>query len=95
MGKQRKAKKKTRRDVVEIARGVVEQAIGEKLTGEPLDQPEESQEPDTRHPAAVALGKLGGKKGGPARARNLTSAQRSEAARKAAQARWNKQQENT
>ncbi|MCH7841065.1 MAG: hypothetical protein IID38_12635 [Planctomycetes bacterium] len=95
MGKQRKTKKKTRRDVVEIARDVVEQAIGEKLTGEPLDQPEESQEPDTRNPAAVALGKLGGKKGGPARARNLTSAQRSEAARKAAQARWNKQQENT
>ena len=95
MGKHRKTKKKTRRDVVEIARDVVEQAIGEKLTGEPLDQPEESQEPDTRNPAAVALGKLGGKKGGPARARNLTSAQRREAASKAAKARWSKQQDDT
>lgn len=50
MGKHPKTKKKTRRDVVEIARSVVEQAIGEKLTGEPLDPPEESQEPDTRQP---------------------------------------------
>lgn len=90
MGKQRKAKKKTRRDVVEIARDVVEKAIGEKLTGEPLDTPEESTEPDTRNPAAVALGKLGGKKGGPARAKKLTAEQRREAASKAAKARWNK-----
>lgn len=64
MGKQRKAKENTRLDVVEIARSVVEQAIGEKLTGEPLDPPEEPQEPDTRNPAAVALSKLGASKGG-------------------------------
>lgn len=95
MGKQRKAKKKTRRDVVEIARDVVEKAIGEKLTGEPLDTPEESQEPETRNPAAVALSKLGGKKGGPARAKKLTAEQRREAASKAAKARWNKQQDDT
>ena len=89
MGKQRKTKKKTRRDVVEIARSVVEQAIGEKLTGEPLDPPVESQEPDTRNPAAVALSKLGASKGGKARAKKLTAKERSEIARKAAQARWN------
>lgn len=40
--------------------------------------------------AAVVLGRLGGKKGGPARAKKLTAKQRSEIARKAAQARWGK-----
>ena len=38
--------------------------------------------------AAVALGKLGGKKGGIARAAKMTPEQRTEAARKAARARW-------
>lgn len=88
MGKQRKAKKKTRRDVVEIARSVVEQAIGEKLAGEPLDPPEESQEPDTRNPAAVALSKLGASKGGKARAEKLSANRRKEIAQQAAKARW-------
>lgn len=36
------------------------------------------------------LGKKGGKKGGPARAANMTAEQRSESARKAVQARWAK-----
>jgi hypothetical protein len=43
-----------------------------------------------KDPAAVALGRKGGKKGGPARAANLTPKQRSESARKAVQARWAK-----
>src|ERR1035441_4211082 len=43
-----------------------------------------------KNPAAVALGRKGGKKGGPARAAKLTPAQRSESARKAVQARWAK-----
>lgn len=38
--------------------------------------------------AAVALGRLGGLKGGPARAAKLTPEQRQEIARKAAGARW-------
>ena len=88
MSKQRKAKKKTRRDVVEIARDVVENAIGEKLNGEPLDPPDEPQEPDTRNPAAVALSKLGASKGGKARAKKLSKKRRSEIAKKAARARW-------
>lgn len=41
-----------------------------------------------KDPAAVALGRKGGQKGGPARAAKLTSEQRSESARKAVQARW-------
>jgi len=40
--------------------------------------------------AAVVLGRLGGKKGGKARAQKLTPEQRSEIARRAAQARWQK-----
>lgn len=43
-----------------------------------------------KDPAAVALGRKGGKKGGPARAARLTPKQRSESARKAVQARWTK-----
>jgi hypothetical protein len=43
-----------------------------------------------KNPAAVALGRKGGKKGGLARAANLTPEQRSESARKAVQARWAK-----
>jgi hypothetical protein len=43
-----------------------------------------------KNAAAVALGRKGGKKGGPARAANLTSQQRSESARKAGLARWAK-----
>lgn len=82
-------KKKTRRDTAEIARSVVEKAIGERLTGEPLDSPEQELE-DTRNPAAVALGKLGSSKGGKARALSLTAQQRKEIARKAAKVRWEK-----
>lgn len=43
---------------------------------------------DTRDPAAVALGRKGGLKGGRARADKLTPEQRSEIARKAARTRW-------
>jgi len=43
-----------------------------------------------KNAAAVALGRLGGLKGGRARARKLTAEQRRESARKAALARWSK-----
>jgi hypothetical protein len=45
-----------------------------------------------KNPAAVALGRLGGLKGGPARTASMTPAQRKAAARKAALARWSKKQ---
>ena len=41
-----------------------------------------------KNPHAVALGRLGGKKGGPARARALSAKRRKEIAKKAAKARW-------
>jgi hypothetical protein len=42
----------------------------------------------TKNPAAVMLGKMGGLKGGPARAAKLSSKLRREIAKKAADARW-------
>ena len=46
--------------------------------------------PPEKNPAAVALGRLGGKKGGKARAEKLSPERRSEIAQKAARTRWNK-----
>ena len=46
--------------------------------------------PTEKNPAAVALGRLGGLKGGAARAKALTKKQRSEIAKKAAQKGWAK-----
>ena len=47
-----------------------------------------AEKPKKKNPAAVALGRLGGLKGGRARASKLTAEQRRESASKAAQARW-------
>jgi hypothetical protein len=41
-----------------------------------------------KNPAAVALGRLGGKKGGKARAEKLSTRKKRQIARKAANARW-------
>lgn len=60
-----------------LARQIVEEAIGEPLTPKP-----------EKNPAAVALGRLGGLKGGKARAESLSAKKRSEIAKKAAKARW-------
>ena len=72
-------------DFATLARNVVEQAIGERLDGSPLPDPHQG-----KNPAAVALGKLGGAKGGAARAKSLSPEQRADIARVAAQARWKK-----
>jgi hypothetical protein len=47
-----------------------------------------------KNPAAVALGRLGGLKGGPARMAKLSAKRRSEIARNAVLARWNKKKTN-
>jgi hypothetical protein len=44
-----------------------------------------------KNPAAVALGRLGGLKGGKARSKSLSSEKRSEIAKKAAASRWSKE----
>ena len=68
-----------------VARRVVEQAIGEQMDGSPLPDKDAG-----KNPAAVALGKLGGTKGGGARAKALTKARRVAIAKKAAKSRWNR-----
>ncbi len=73
------SKKKNIRDINVLAAHIVEQA-----TDEPLPKPEDAN----KNPAAVALGRLGGLKGGKARASSLTPEQRKEIAKRAAQARW-------
>jgi hypothetical protein len=72
--------RKRPRDPNQLAKLVVDIA-----TGEVEDMPEEDTGKD---PAAVALGRKGGLKGGKARAANMTPEERSAAARKAAKARW-------
>jgi hypothetical protein len=57
-------------------------------TGNPIA--EEHSPIKEKNQAAVALGKLGGKRGGKARAAKLTPQRRKEIAKKAAQTRWNK-----
>ena len=49
-----------------------------------------SKKAPKKNPAAVALGRKGGKIGGPARAANMTAEERSESARRAVLARWAK-----
>jgi hypothetical protein len=64
-------------DVNRMAASIVQEAIGE------------APEPDAgKNPAAVALGKLGGAKGGKARANKLSPERRREIAAKAAAKRW-------
>jgi transcriptional regulator with XRE-family HTH domain len=73
------------RDVNSLARLIVDEATGQK----PVAEPEGEPKPDPgKDPAAVALGRRGGKKGGKARAEKMTPEERSEAARRAAKARW-------
>ena len=67
-------------DINQIAFRVVQQATGQMPKERPVDPEEE--------PKAVTLGRLGGLKGGKARAKSLSPDQRKEAAKKAAQARW-------
>lgn len=75
----------TAHDFAVTARRVVEQAIGEQLDGSQLDDPD-----NHKNPAAVALGKLGGVKGGHARAQSLSAKRRKEIAQQAASIRWSR-----
>jgi len=75
--------------VNQLATAIVDEATGDgQPADEPVGEPKEKAVESGKNPAAVALGRLGGLKGGKARAEKLTKEQRSEIARKAAQARW-------
>jgi hypothetical protein len=72
------------RDLNQWAKRMVDIATGETIDREPT--PEEQG----KDPAAVALGRKGGLKGGKARAGSTTPERRSEIARRAAIKRWGK-----
>lgn len=72
--------RKRPRDLNALAASIVRDSTDEDKDDQPAD--------DGKDPAAVALGRRGGLKGGKARAAKLTAEQRSEIARKAAEARW-------
>lgn len=67
----------------QLAKLIVDIATGEA----------DDQKPDGKDPAAVALGRKGGLKGGKARAAKMTPAERSDAARRAATTRWQAQRD--
>ena len=75
-----RSSKKRPRDINQLAKFIVDLSIGE------------AEEPQTEKPeknaAAVELGRLGGLKGGKARAASLTPERRKEIAKKAAESRW-------
>jgi len=76
----RSSKHQGPKDINETAFDVVQRAIGVVPRDEPADT--------GKNPHAVALGKLGGAKGGKARAQALSAKKRSAIAKKAAVARW-------
>ena len=74
-------KPKRPKDTNQLAKKIVDIATGES---------EDTNQDTQKNPHAVALGRLGGLKGGKARAKKLTAKKRSEIAKKAAKARWSK-----
>jgi len=63
-------------------------SLAASIVADSTDEDKEVGPEDIRDPAAVALGRKGGLKGGRARADKLTAEQRSEIARNAATTRW-------
>lgn len=82
--------KKTKSSDINVTAHEILQA----LTGEPSGntsvqrKPAKKKDQPAKNPAAVALGRLGGLKGGKARADSLTPKQRKDIAKKAAESRW-------
>ena len=71
-------------DLNQLAKRIVDEAIG----NEPIEQ-----KPTEKNQAAVELGKLGGKKGGRARAESVSKERRIQIAKNAAKARWSSKQD--
>lgn len=74
--------KRKPRDLNQLAADIVRRSTEEDRTPQ--------AQPIVKDPAAVALGRKGGKKGGKVRADRLTADRRKEIARIAAQTRWGK-----
>lgn len=86
------SKPKRPRDVNQLAKAIVERATAAPMAApEPPPTTNEAKPPEReKDPAAVSLGRRGGLRGGPARAKKFTAEERSEIGKKAAEARWGK-----
>jgi hypothetical protein len=81
----RSSKPQRPRDVNQLGKLIVDLSVGE------ADEPAAPLPDDSgKDPAAVALGRKGGLKGGRARAKALSAEERKRIAKKAAQRRWAK-----
>lgn len=80
-------KKKTPRDLNKLAAFILDEATNEATETDEPNLPKKNQ-------AAVELGRLGGLKGGKARAESLSAKRRKEIAQKAAKTRWSKQEKS-
>lgn len=82
--------KKLPRDANSLAARIVAISTGQEppklISGSSEDAPAKPEK--EKNPAAVTLGRLGGLKGGKARAKKLTAKERTEIAKLAAFARW-------
>ena len=87
----RSSKKKEQdkdQDFNTLTGNIVEDATKEEVSEE--QEPEDESHETPKNPHAQALGRLGGLRGGKARAAKLTPQRRKEIARRAAMARWKK-----
>ena len=83
------AKKKPESDVNVTAFEILKAITGESAhSHDGNEKPAKKKDLPVKNPAAVALGRLGGLKGGKARSNALSKKRRSEIAKKAAKARW-------
>jgi len=82
------AKKKKSTDVNVTAFEILQAATGESADVSLKGKSAKKKDLPEKNPAAVALGRLGGLKGGKARAKKLTAKKRAEIAKKAARSRW-------
>ena len=71
-------------DLNQIAKSIVDQATMEEIQAKAIAE--------GKNPVAVMLGRLGGLKGGKARAASLSAERRIDIAKRAAAARWQKEQ---
>lgn len=83
---QKRSSKSKKSDINELARLIVDQTTNA--------QPEIKTTHKDKNPAAVALGRLGGLKGGKARAEKLSKRRLRQIAQNAAKARWKKQNQS-
>ena len=82
------AKKKPSTDPNVIAHEILQALTGEPAGTTSVKKDSPKKQPATKNPAAVALGRLGGIKGGKARMKKLSAKRRAEIASNAAKARW-------